>query len=232
MRLFLCIPTYRRPDKLWALLMSIDNAIVPGTDVFVYYTPGDELTEKMIEKGQPAWLNYKPYHYEYHAGEFWNHAIHEDFTHDLFIYLSDDCIFYPDTLRALRTVYRCHFPHDDGVVGFVQKNLVDAGVHTCKAAFGAMGKNFIKMLNYKPFCPDYYTFYVDTELERTALQYNAFYYSTEVKVDHLHPAVTHKPDETNDWARRFASKDKQVFEERRRRGLIWGLDNTLVRGTL
>ena len=229
MQIDVVIPTHRRPEKLYRLLRSINKALYGGMDkllkVHVYRSPGEETTTY-----SESWLRHRTYDPEFHAGEFWNAHL-QMHDPDIMVWLCDDTTVHPDWAWAMTNTYLGKFPQLDGVMGFRQDNL-HGKCETAKAAFGCVGRKFINTFPERnPFCPDYYSLYVDTEIEQTARWMGRFYHAPNVKVDHFHPAAGPEyEDATHHWVRRFKTTDYRVHLKRKMLGVLWGLDFTLVRG--
>ena len=161
----------------------------------------------------------------YRVPDFWNSRLQE-MDSDGLIYLNDDILLYEDTLDELFKTYQKHFPDYDGVMGINQSNLPKE--KTIKSAFGIIGRNFRKYYNGKKiWCPDFYRFFCDYELQLFAESINKFYYSENVKIEHLHGDFFTK-DETHREVRKYKERDNNTFTQRRNKNYLWGRDFNLI----
>jgi hypothetical protein len=227
------LPTYQRPDKLSRLIRSMDPGMPPHTEVHVGWSPGDADTRAACEPlllDRP-WLHFFVHRPEFHAAEFWNAFLGSQPDADIYIYLSDDCELFRDTLIAARLLYLAAYPKLDGLLGFDQPNLREEKVGTCPAAFGAIGRTLIDSFPDRAImCPDYYALWVDQELLDYTRWMGKFTFAPQVRVTHHHPAANPADrDATHDHIRRFAAVDNATRNERTTRGLLWGRDYQLVR---
>jgi len=224
------LPTYCRPEKLARLLRSMDAGMTPNTEVHIGWSPGDPTRREgdRLLVGRP-WLRYFTHEPAFHAAEFWN-AYLARVQADIYVYLCDDTELMRDTLVTARLLYLANFPHFDGLLGFDQINLRAAGVDTCPAAFGAIGRKFIDAFpGRRVFCPDYHTLWVDQEMMEYAQARGKFVFAPEVRLYHHHPSVNSQDlDVTHTHNRQFKRADNATRATRRSRGLTWGLSWELV----
>lgn len=100
--------------------------------------------------------------------------------------------------------------------------------------FWGIGRAFYERFpDGQVFCPDYWHFYVDTELGLAAKKLGRF------KMDHSIKIFTHHPnsenaqwDETHAASRAYRKHDAKTHEERRARDILWGVEFDRVHDAL
>ena len=100
---------------------------------------------------------------------------------------------------------------------------------------GLIGRKFAERYsNRQCFCPDYVSFYADSEVGDYAEKINKFYYCEEAKLIHYHPAFyKNEVDEAHRQVRdKEANLDKVINAERKKLGLLWGKSFKLIRNTI
>ena len=140
----------------------------------------------------------------------------KEFGSEYYIFASDDLIFPPDCIEMAMKAMEKHFPGGDGIVGIGRKG---------RSAFGLFGDKFVERFpNREVFCPDFTHYGSDSELFRTVKELGKIVYlPEECRVKHFR-----NKDETWRLARRIRAKDREVFDERKRKGYKWGIDFNLV----
>ena len=146
---------------------------------------------------------------------------------DALCYLSDDVLFFEDTVEKMINKFSYYFPDFDGVLGLYQENLpIEQQV---KCAFGIIGTKFANRFpQRKVFCLDYWRFYMDKELLLLIENSNKFVFDKEVKIKHLHPAITGIADKTHKYNRKYLQRDRETFYLRRKKNWLWGRDYNLI----
>lgn len=215
----LCIPTFNRKEKLLRCVNSIPKQ--KNIKIWLYFdnndkTANDFYSNDYIEKViMPK---------KYQAFGIWNYHL-QKFNKDIFIYLCDDTDLYPNTLNMVEKHFKEKFPDTDGVVTFKQANMKGTD-----SAMGCIGRKFIERYpDNQVFCPNFVSFYADTELGDYAKKLNKFYYGEDCLINHYHPITGISMDSTHHIIR---GKDKtidiQINALRREQNLLWGESLKLI----
>lgn len=229
MKLRVCIPTYRRTDKLLKCLESLQRSIetlypTVETGVHVYFSDQQEL-EAVAQRLSMSGVTLHLLQKEFKASVFWNDILRE-MEEDVLCYLTDD-IELDDwcLVEGWNHMVNLDF---DGVVGFKIENATDG--QPCRAAFGMVGKEFARRFpDSQVFCPEYWCFYLDKELEEFASSVSRFYFAENAKLRHAHPSFTlEEPDQCHVHHRRNAGKDVATRKARMQNNLLWGESFDLV----
>lgn len=218
------IPTYKRKDKLIRLLNSIPKQ--DNLKIWVYFDNNDNKTAAWFEIQEKVneliIMNKK-----YQAFGIWNYHLQNHFKSDIFCWICDDTEVFPDTFKNVEKHFINKFPDMDGVVTFNQINLPSGS----DSAMGCVGRKFIERYkNYSLYCPDYVSFYADSEIGDYAKKLNKFHWGEDCKIVHYHPvSKLEKPDETH-WIIRGKDKniDIKINAERKKRNLLWGESFELI----
>lgn len=230
MRLDVVIPTFMREDKLKRALSSVRNAAEQcGNDVDVkvkvcYSCPAEYLAAKR-DMDWP-WLEHcllEEYPDGFRLPRFWNDALRASKA-DAVCYLTDDVLLNRYCLAiAAMEIKKMDF---DGVVGFVIENHTEPH-QPCQAAFGIIGMKYAdRFPERQVFFPGYRSLYADMELQQQAQKLGKFKFHQNCLLVHFHPNYTlGERDDTHVHTRREFDKDRETFEERNAKGLIWGLVN-------
>jgi len=221
MKVEIVIPTYKRRDKLIRLLNSIERDVDIVT--FVYFDNNDTTWVEIAEMF--PWVVCLPMRKKYQAFGIWNHHLMYWSTLDIMVYLCDDTELYPDTIQNAIKHFEEKFPDTDGVVTFKQENI-----NGSDSAMGCIGRTFSKRYpNRQCFCPNYVSFYADTEIGDYAKKLGKFHYGEDCLINHYHPVGGTKPDDTH-WIIRGKDKniDIRVNAQRKQQNLLWGESDTIL----
>lgn len=139
---------------------------------------------------------------------------------DAVLYSTDDIIFQPGAISKAVWDMRDHFPDDDGVIGFTQtgnKKFHPTGV-------ALVGRKFLARYPHKQlFYPKYFHFACQ-EIHDAAVKLNKFFLS-KAEVFHMNPFIEKKyMDKTHHEARILKDEDHKLMAERKKKGLIWGIN--------
>lgn len=203
------IPTYKRPRKLRRCIASIARQDYP-----------EELIEVQAVEDRDR---------EFTIG-IWNRII-PTITEGIAVYLCDDVELDPGCIKAGACALWNLDRDLDAVVGFNQRNI-QGKAGTAQSAMGMIGSKFLdRFPDRVPFCPDYARFHYDSELGHMARHLGRFKFEHKASLLHFHPH--HHPDEMDETHRVLrdpieVKEDKRVWDERRSRGLWWGIDNELI----
>lgn len=202
------VPTWRRAEKLARMLRSVAKQTARPRQIEVV---------------------------EDEAGEFaigiWNRLAPE-VTSGAFVYVTDDVELDPCCLEAASRTLMEWWPDGDGMIGFNQRNI-QGKAGTAQSAMGMVGATFLdRFSGRRPFCPDYSRFHFDTELGLYARSKGRFRFESSASLVHWHPGhYRSELDETHARVRDpdEVALDKAVWDERRKRQLLWGRDDILIR---
>jgi len=222
MKLDICIPTVGRKEKLNKCVNSILQTAKEHTTIKLFFSDEFEYREYRsafmgIANIQTFLLN------SYRVPNFWNWCLQNSDAHAM-MYLNDDVTVLPDTLDNVEKAFTQLAPDFDAVLGINQVNLPEGS--KLESAFGVIGLEYAKRFKDKNvWCLDYSRFYADKELMLYARKIGRFYYCPEIQINHYHGSF-YGEDDTHKKVRQFLSKDKQTFNLRQEKGLLWG-DNDI-----
>jgi hypothetical protein len=222
MLLDIVIPSKWRRNKLDNCLNSLFKSIHDeDVNIYLYFSVKEEYDiYYAIFKDIP---NIKPVllETEYRVPTFWNTHL-QKMTADGLVYLNDDIEVFEDTIDKIKLEFYRYFPDYDGVIGLNQLNLNE--FQKVEGAFGVIGRKYAERFpNKQVFCLDYYRFWGDFELMQHAKEIHKFHFSTEAQLIHNHPCTNRKfQDATHEDVRKYISKDKEIFNKRKEKGLLWG----------
>jgi hypothetical protein len=226
------IPSYKRTEKLINCVDSIKRALVGINDqcsLYIYFSLAEDLKDFNENYFPQSGLYKILLEKEYKAPTLWNDHLRY-MQSDALMYLNDDVILEKDCILNVIGEMREKYPNLDGVIGLNQINI--SSKQAVKAAFGLIGKFFVDLFPLKQvFCPEYFRFYIDTELEKYATSISKFTFSESSKLIHLHPSFgSSQKDETHTYVRQWLKKDQEIYKERVKRGYLWGKNFNLVSG--
>jgi cellulose synthase/poly-beta-1,6-N-acetylglucosamine synthase-like glycosyltransferase len=206
-RVDIMIPTWQRPEKLARCLASIEKQTYPNIEVHAV-----EDTDRLFAFG------------------VWNRFL-RSWTGDLFVYLCDDVELAPVCIDVAVTEISVRWPDLDGLCGFHQQIAGKEGFSN--SAMGMFGRAFAyRFPNNEAFCPDYSRFHADSELGKFARAVGRFAYRPEAGLIHHHPAhEKSEMDYTHSVVREpgAVARDRETYEIRRDKGLLWGQSFERVR---
>lgn len=223
MKLDVVIPTYKRQMKLFTCVKSIIEARHYcrsfSVTLHIYFSLPEDMEECMEELAGKDWIKYHLLKEEFKASRFWNNHL-KKMDADALCYLSDDTEL--DSHCLVKGWCELLEMKMDGVVGFRMVNATDG--HPCKAAYGMVGKTYANRFpERKVFCPEYWCFFCDSELEEYSKSIEKFVFCEEATLKHFHPSFTKdKPDATHNWHRRHSLEDHSTREYRKKNKLLWG----------
>lgn len=231
MKLDIVIPTRKRLEKLVVCLKSLTHRGVPeGVDIWVYFdTVAEVIQFGMLWPGLRGLVHVESFP-DYTAPKLWNYHL-KRMQADGMMYLNDDVEMLGDGVVVAKNQFVLTFPYYDGVMGFVQANL-KGRFDTAPAAFGIVGSKFADGFPERQvFCPEYHHLWIDRELEMAARAKGKFVVAEQVKLNHYHPCLGAQfDDDTHHYIRQWKEQDKKVWEARRAKGWVWGVDFNKVGG--
>jgi hypothetical protein len=227
MTLDVVIPTLNRKTKL---INCVESIITNKKDydiiVYLYFSSVNELDEfRGYWKLNWILLDFTMYN---KCTVFWNSHL-KKMEADAMCYLNDDVTILPDTFDQIFQIYPHYFPDYDGVLGLNQVNIPYEQI--VKSAFGVIGTKYANRFpDRQVFCPNYYRFYDDKELQEYAESINKFHFDENIKLIHHHPAHSkqQRKDDTHVSVRKYKSIDSHIFNMRQNKKYLWGKDFNLV----
>ena len=144
--------------------------------------------------------------------------IFKEYISPYYVFASDDLEFPPDCIENAMRVMEEKFPDGFGLVTLAKKN---------RCPFGLISRKFVEHFpNCQVFCPDYFHYSSDTELQKFVKQRGIFSYPPERECRVMH----HRPkDETWQFAHKVRDRDYAIRDERKEKGYLWGIDFNRVR---
>ena len=231
MRLDIVIPTRDRLEKLSRCIASLaHNRALFHADIrcFVYFDTNIEIFKFGKEYPFLRTLIQVDTFPEYTAPKLWNYHL-KQMDADGMMYLNDDVEMLGDGVMVAKNQFVLHYPDYDGVMGFVQENL-RGKFDTAPAAFGIVGRGFAdRFPDRQVFCPDYHHLWIDRELELAAKHWGRFHVAEQVKLNHYHPCLGKQyEDDTHNHIRKWKGVDQLIWNSRKSKGWVWGIDFNLL----
>ena len=229
MELQICVPSLNRREKLNNCLNSIfiSSKNIPLINLNIFL--GTQADYDYFAKCFYGIENIKVRLLEhYRVPDFWSNHLRTCHS-DGMMFCNDDLLFYEDSIVTMIQEYTTQFPTYDGLMGIHQTNITSS--NKLPGAFCIVGMKFAdRFPNRQIMAPEYYRLYADHELWLYAKSINKFYFSSISQIQHLHPCTDKKLiDNTHLDVRKYLQQDKLTFEERQRRGYLWGQDfNTIT----
>jgi GT2 family glycosyltransferase len=122
----------------------------------------------------------------------------------------DDVEFYAGAIQQAEKSLEEKF-NGNGVIGMSAINMQNKG--GCEWAFMLVGRKYYE--NNGLFNSAYKHFFADAQLCEEAINKGLFYYDKEAKLNHYHPCVTGKEDETHKFNRSEKwINDNDVYQSR------------------
>jgi len=225
MKVLIGIATYKRIEKLKRLLNSLYKQTHQNFDILVVCDNNDKETRYVLQKFYPE-VMFKIMDRQSYVIGCWNYA-HTLEAYDAHLTLCDDVELLPDCLeKAIEELET--FPSLDGVIGITQIYPGKENVFFQPTGQVLIGWGFVNRfteVNYQVCCPNYKQWYQDNELLEYATKLGKFKLSTEAKLIHHHPCFyPSEMDYTHTLVRNNSVQigDKQIYQKRLARGLVWG----------
>jgi hypothetical protein len=216
------VPTYKRIKKLEAFLKSLEDQDRSNVKVWIYFDNNDVEGHKhfflhpMIDECHLLETQHR-------AFGVWNKHYFPNMKADAMLYVCDDIEFMPDCLKNAKELFENKFPDSDGLLGLNQANITQ-GEGFSRYAMGILGRKYIEHFpKGQVFCPDYISFHADAEMGRYACSVGKFVFGENCNIFHNHPG--HYKDQADDthWVVREKSQDdRETYNERNKRGFLWG----------
>jgi glycosyltransferase involved in cell wall biosynthesis len=241
MKFQIVVPTYKRPAKLERFFNSLINQKLDeayltenqtGVSLYVYFDNDDKESHEYFKNkfGSFFLSNYILLEEQNRAFGIWNKHL-KGLDVDAMFYVCDDIEFKPDCLMTAIKEFATRYPDTDGVVGLNQENIAKNKDGFSRNAMGIIGKKFAERYpERKCFCPDYTSFHADAELGNFARSLGKFYFAENAEITHYHPAYyKDQLDETHNIVRTMKDVDREIWNVRQKRNLLWGQSFDTVR---
>lgn len=214
------IPTFKRLQTLKKTLNSLKKCKYPTKIVWVVVDGRNFETLDMLRDDFPSvniLLNVK----RRDAVISYNKAF-KLLDEGAVLIATDDLIFHKDCISLAARFLAFKFPSTDGLIGLNQ--LQDGRPKGRKYAFCLMGREFFERYEKRVvFCPDYIHFNGDRELGIYGKSERRFHFLPSAKVDHIR-----LDDETTALGKEVYKKDRETWNKRQSRGLLWGRSFELI----
>ena len=207
------IPTRNRFPKLKRALDSILN--VKNVDIIVV-CDGDESTYKNLSA--KSFEDIKRILIPKHKGSVYcrNYAMQN--VKDGVLCFCDDTTFRSNAVDIALKEFNRYFPDDDGVLGLRQNHQHHP------AGITLIGQKFLNRYPDRQVFNPQYNLFACQEIEWLATHYGKFQMSKDILVNHYHPCFyPNEKDKTHIEGRITKNKDMRLIQERKQKGLIWGL---------
>lgn len=219
MKVTVVIPTcsIERIPLLIQTVDSIQNGRYKDVYVIVVADGNERLREIAHEKLHSVTVEFNKERIGWIASM---NRIFKEYKSEYYVFASDDLEFPRNCIRDAMRVMEEKFPDGFGLITIAKKN---------RCPFGLIGRKFVEHFpDCQVFCPDYFHYSSDTELQKFVKQRDIFSYpkDRECRVKHNRPK-----DETWRLAHRVRDRDYAIRDERKEKGFIWGIDFNRVRRT-
>lgn len=237
MKIDIAIHTYQRVQKLSYCIQSLKNAYIPGIEVYLLVSSLEELGTYTRAYSAIKWIHVELVDYG-SVSAAWNSFVGKSKA-DAVLFLCDDTTLDHNCLSNAVSCMQERFPDNNGVVGLYMDNLKNTihkvwEVNLSEFSFCLIGMEYIKQAygNMETFCPEYYRFFVDSELGRYAKLIGKFYWCKDATMQHWHPeAYAGVRDVTHRHTRGFYRLlDGETYDRRNKKGYLWGKNYDMVMG--
>lgn len=231
MKFNIVIPTYHRIKKLERCINSIRKQTYQNYEITVICDNNDKETYEFMGNKYCIYQKMSSFLMKKHlyVAGCWNWFTKNYFEYikDNMIWLCDDTAMYPDCLEQLNKFINNNFENKDYVVGL--KQIVPGCPRAESMVYGqvVLGKEYIaRFPNYQVCAPCFTFWYQDQENYLYARSLGKFKFCKTALINHYHPCyIKEEIDTTHKLSRGdIQQKDKQIFEERQKQGLLWGRD--------
>ena len=227
----IAIPTLHRPEKLTTCVTSILDGTYKNVRVHILWTDFNEMPRyaRQFKHDPRVFVQQTDYS---KVSTCWNNFVKQS-TADLILFLCDDCALDKDCLMNAVKAMQGKFPDGDGVIGLNVTNYPPSWPEAItQYGFRLVGKKFHKRFpEGQAYCPEYYRFYVDTEMGEYAKNHvHRFLFCKGATMQHFHPnAPGGTLDDTHYENRGERQKwDIEIWGARQAKGYLWGKDFNIV----
>ncbi len=220
------IPTLNRREKCTVCVDSILVGDYQEVRVFLLFSNQNELFRYAKQYQHDKRVRCEMTDYS-KVSSCWNNFVAKS-TADLVLFLCDDCSLDVDCLANAVKEMRKQFPDGDGIVGLNVTNYPPSWPEAItQYGFRLVGKKFhARFPEGQAYCPEYYRFYVDTEMGEYSKAVGRFCFCEGAHMRHFHPnAPGGTLDETHYANRGEKQKwDVEIWNARQAAGYLWGKD--------
>ncbi len=226
----IAIPTLKRPEKCTVCVDSILNGSYPNVRVFILLSDQNELFRYARQYRSDTRVRCEMTDYS-KVSNCWNNFITRSEA-DLVLFLCDDCSLNVDCLTNAVKAMQTHFPDGDGVIGLNVDNYPPSWPEAItQYGFRLVGRKFhARFPKGQAYCPEYYRFYVDTEMGEYSKLVGKFCFCEEARMQHFHPNAPGGTLDDTHYANRGVKQkwDNEIWNARQAKGYLWGKDFNLV----
>ncbi len=229
-RIDIAIPTLHRPEKLTVCVESILNGRYPNVRVHILWSDFNEMPRYGKQFRHDARVVTQQTDYS-KVSTCWNNFVKQSDA-DLILFLCDDCALDIDCLvNASDALYK-HFPDGDGLIGLNVTNYPPSWPEAItQYGFRLVGKKFHERFpEGQAYCPEYYRFYVDTEMGMYSKLVGKFAFCEDARMKHFHPNAPGGTLDDTHYANRGEKQkwDIEIWKARQAKGYLWGKDLNIV----
>ncbi len=229
-RIDIAIPTLHRPEKLKVCVDSILNGNYPNVRVYILWTDFNEMVRYSKQYAYDPRVILQETDYS-KVSTCWNNFVKQSGA-GLILFLCDDCALDPDCLVNAVKAMQEQFPDGDGLIGLNVDNYPPSWPEAItQYGFRLVGKKFHK--RFPPgqaYCPEYYRFYVDTEMGEYSKFMGKFFFAEGAVMQHFHPNAPGGTLDQTHYDNRGEKQqwDIETWKARQEAGYLWGRDLDLV----
>ncbi len=234
MKIDIAIPTLNRPGKLSECIQSLRRAYIDGVNVWILVSNSEELGRYAELYASTDWIRIALTDYS-KVSICWNTFVAQSIERgsDAVLFLCDDTTLDADCLLNAATTLQVNWPNLCGVVGLNVTNYPPSWPEAItQYGFRLVGNTFHTRF-YPPgqaYCPEYYRFYVDTEMGEWAKESKCFAFDPHATMQHWHPDAPGGILDDTHHANRGEKQvwDNEIWKARQAAGYLWGRNKGLV----
>jgi len=226
-KLAIGIATYKRPYKLLRLLQSLEKQTFKNFDIMIVFDNNDFGSQQILTQIPIPIFRLVVNSSQKFVIGCWN-LFHKDMigNYNAHLTLCDDVALYDDCLQRVVDCLYTNFSDTDGVVGITQV-YPRPNIKFQPTGQVLMGRKFVERfssVDYQVCCPAYSQWQQDSELLKYTSQLGKFVLCEQARLTHYHPVYYRKElDDTHRIVRGAVyRKDKEIYNGRNNRGLVWG----------
>jgi len=226
MTIDIAIPTLNRREKLTVCVDSILGGDYQDIRVFVLCSDPGEMFRYASQYQDDERVRCEMTDYS-KVSTCWNNFVVES-TGDLVLFLCDDTSLDHDCLTNAVAMMEKEFPDGDGLLGLNVTNYPPSWPEAItQYGFRLVGRKFhARFPEGQAYCPEYYRFYVDTEMGEYAKRVRRFRFAKTARMQHFHPdSPGSGPYDSTHHANRGERQiwDNEIWKARQAKGYLWGI---------
>ncbi len=226
-RIDIAIPTLDRKAKMTVCVDSLLAGDYQNISVYILCTVQAELIGykeqyKSDDRVKVEMTDYSK------VSTCWNNFVAQSLKgkSEYLLFLCDDTFLNKDCLTNAVKVMEEKFPDGDGVIGLYVDNYPPSWPEAItQYGFRLVGRKFHERYPCDmAYCPEYYRFYVDTEMGEYSKYLGRFAFAKDARMQHFHPnAPGGTLDKTHEANRGEKQQwDNEIWKARQARDLLWG----------